>query len=89
MAVVSITPSADQRAYGVAFGLILFTIFHNLAGGAVSTWLGYRDETVALFGFGLDSLIEVVSGVGIAYLVVRLRRTPARSRRRLSVRRCE
>ena len=77
MSVVAITSSADQRAYDVAFGLSLFTIFYNLAEGAVSTWLGLRDETLALFGFGVDSFIEVISGVGIAYMVLRLRRAGA------------
>ena len=68
-----------KRAYSVAFGLSLFTIAYNVVEGVVSTWLGFRDETLALFGFGIDSFIEVISGVGIACMVLRLRRAPAGS----------
>ncbi len=66
-----------RRAYSVAFGLSVFTIIYNVVEGLISTWLGFRDETLALFGFGVDSFIEVISGVGIAYMVLRLRRAPA------------
>ncbi len=77
MPATALSPAAAQRAYDVAFGLSLFTIFYNLAEGLAATLLGYRDETLALFGFGVDSFIEVVSGLGIAYMVLRLRRSPA------------
>ena len=35
--------------------------------------LGYRDETLSLFGFGADSFIEVISGIGIAIMILRIR----------------
>ncbi len=35
---------------------------------------GLEDETVALMGFGMDSFVEVISGVGIWHMVSRLRR---------------
>lgn len=38
--------------------------------------LGYRDETLALFGFGVDSFIEVMSGIGIAIMILRIRQNP-------------
>ncbi len=38
--------------------------------------LGYKDETLSLFGFGADSFIEVMSGVGIAMMVLRIRQNP-------------
>lgn len=63
----------------LAFILALITIAYNVAEGVVSTWLGIRDETLALFGFGLDSFIESVSGAGIALMIVRLRRAPGHS----------
>ena len=70
-------PAAAHRAYSVALGLSVFTIVYNVVEGLVSTWLGFRDETLALFGFSIDSFIEVISGVGIAYMVLRLRRAGA------------
>ena len=62
-------PAAAHLVYSVALGLSVFTIVYNVVEGLVSTWLGFRDETLALFGFGIDSFIEVISGVGIAVMV--------------------
>ena len=61
-----------DRLYRIAFGLAIFTIIYNTAEGIISTWLGYEDGTLSLFGFGADSFIEVVSGIGIAHMVVRI-----------------
>ena len=55
--------------YKKAYQLSLFTIFYNIVEGLVSMILGYKDETLALFGFGVDSFIEVVSGIGIAVMI--------------------
>jgi hypothetical protein len=38
--------------------------------------LGYSDETLSLFGFGADSFIEVISGTGIAVMIMRIRQNP-------------
>ena len=38
--------------------------------------LGYEDETLALMGFGVDSFIEVMSGIGIAVMIIRMRKNP-------------
>jgi len=52
-----------NRAEWVAWaqGLALFTILYNLAEGFVSMGFGWHDESLALFGFGADSFIEVAS----------------------------
>jgi divalent metal cation (Fe/Co/Zn/Cd) transporter len=42
----------------------------------VSMVLGYEDETLSLFGFGADSFIEVMSGIGIAMMITRIRQNP-------------
>ena len=54
--------------------LALITILYNIAEGLVSTILGFQDETIALAGFGLDSFVEVASGIGIAHMVLRMKR---------------
>lgn len=64
----------EKKYYNLAYGLALFTIVYNLAEGLVATIMGYQDETLALFGFGLDSFIEMISGTGIAYMIYRIRR---------------
>ena len=38
--------------------------------------LGYEDKTLTLFGFGADSFIEVMSGIGIAMMILRIRQSP-------------
>jgi len=56
--------------------LALFTIFYNLAEGLISIYFGAQDETLTLFGFGVDSFIEVMSGIGILAMVLRIRHNP-------------
>jgi len=62
--------------YRRAWLLSLFTIFYNIGEGVISIILGYQDETLALFGFGVDSFIEVMSGTGIAIMILRINRNP-------------
>jgi divalent metal cation (Fe/Co/Zn/Cd) transporter len=66
----------ETGLYNKAYQLSLFTIFYNIIEGLVSMWLGYADETLSLFGFGADSFIEVISGIGIAIMILRIRKNP-------------
>ncbi|AFH48581.1 Hypothetical protein IALB_0869 [Ignavibacterium album JCM 16511] len=56
-----------------AFFLSLITISYNLIEGIVSVYFGAGDETLALFGFGVDSFVEVFSGIGIAHMIFRMK----------------
>ncbi|MFZ5971344.1 MAG: cation transporter [Bacteroidota bacterium] len=75
-----LTLPREKKLYNLAFGLALFTIAYNFAEGVVATWLGYEDETLALFGFGVDSFIELISGVGIMHMISRIRKNPTSAR---------
>ena len=66
----------EKKLYRTAFQLSLFTIFYNVVEGAVSMIMGYQDETLTLFGFGADSFIEVLSGLGIMIMIMRIRKNP-------------
>lgn len=66
----------EQLLYKKAFLLSLFTIFYNIIEGIVSMLFGYQDESLALFGFGADSFIEVLSGIGITIMILRIRQKP-------------
>ncbi len=66
----------ETGLYNKAYQLSLFTIFYNIIEGIVSMSLGYADETLSLFGFGADSFIEVISGIGIAIMILRIRKNP-------------
>jgi len=65
--------SAQLKLYKEAYWLSLFTIIYNIMEGLVSMLLGYKDETLVLFGFGVDSFIEVLSGIGIAIMILRIK----------------
>lgn len=69
-----IEPTRQLAAlYARATWLALFTIIYNLGEGLLSVWLGAADETLALFGFGVDSFIEVISAVGVWHMLRRIR----------------
>jgi len=72
----------DRRLYRTAYRLAVFTIAYNLIEGLISTWFGAVDESLTLFGFGIDSFIEAVSGLGIAHMVTRIRENPTGERDR-------
>ena len=67
---------SEKKLYEQAYRLSLFTIFYNVIEGVVSMLMGYEDETLTLFGFGVDSFIEVMSGIGIAVMILRIRQNP-------------
>lgn len=69
-----------KKLYKIAFGLALFTIFYNITEGLISTYFGFEDESLALFGFGSDSFIEVISGLGIAHMILRIQKYPNSNR---------
>lgn len=73
-----IQPVQDRTSfYKWASALALITIFYNIIEGCVSVFFGLQDETIALFGFGLDSFVEVVSGIGIWHMVRRMKQSDA------------
>ena len=77
----SLTQSTN-RYWQYALWLALFTIFYNLIEGLVSISFGAQDQTLTLFGFGVDSFIEVLSGLGILAMVLRIRQNPGTPRSR-------
>jgi len=74
--VTTLTQPATNKYWTYALWLALFTIFYNLAEGLISVFFGISDETLTLFGFGVDSFIEVMSGIGILAMVIRIRQHP-------------
>ncbi|MFO7556945.1 MAG: cation transporter [Desulfobacterales bacterium] len=64
------------KLYKRASLLAQITIFYNLIEGLVSVFFGIADETLSLLGFGIDSFVEVMSGIGIWHMVRRIRHNP-------------
>jgi divalent metal cation (Fe/Co/Zn/Cd) transporter len=74
MLLKSVKYLSTEQLLKAAWTLSMITILYNLVEGAVSTILGSADQTLALLGFGVDSFVEVISGVGIAHMVWRMQR---------------
>lgn len=71
----------EKSLYGTALKLSYFTVIYNIIEGIVSTAMGFEDETLALFGFGVDSFIEVLSGLGILIMIRRITKNPLSPKR--------
>jgi len=67
------TEMEKNKNLRIAFILSLITIIYNIAEGIISLYFGINDETLSLLGFGTDSFVEVISGIGIAHMVLRMR----------------
>jgi divalent metal cation (Fe/Co/Zn/Cd) transporter len=72
----TISQATANKYWQYASWLALFSIVYNFAEGFVSVYFGVQDETLTLFGFGIDSFIEVMSGAGIFAMVLRIRQNP-------------
>lgn len=73
----TLTSKYDLALYWrYALWLAIFTVLYNIAEGMISIFFGISDEALTLFGFGVDSFIEVMSGIGILAMVLRIRRNP-------------
>lgn len=69
-----------DKYYQYALILSFITVFYNIIEGLVSIYFGINDETIALFGFGADSFIETISGIGIIHMVYRIKKNKNSSR---------
>jgi len=66
----------DVKLWRLAFGLAVFTIIFNIAEGVISIYFGVQDDALTLFGFGLDSFVETISALGVAAMIIRIRKNP-------------
>jgi divalent metal cation (Fe/Co/Zn/Cd) transporter len=69
-----------NKTLKTALVLSLITIFYNIAEGIISVFFGLEDDTLALFGFGADSFVEVISGIGILHMIVRMKNSEVHQR---------
>ena len=82
----TLAQKSEQNIYWqYALWLAFFTVCYNLLEGLVSIYFGVSDEALTLFGFGVDSFIEVMSGAGIVAMVLRIRQNPDTSRTQFEI----
>jgi divalent metal cation (Fe/Co/Zn/Cd) transporter len=62
-----------NRNYKTAFLLTYITIGYNILEGIISVAWGIEDETLSLLGFGIDSFVEVMSGIGLLHMLLRIK----------------
>ena len=74
-----------EKLYERALWLAILTVVYNLIEGLVAIYYGVSDETLALFGFGVDSFIEVLSGAGIIAMILRIRQNPDTERSQFEI----
>jgi divalent metal cation (Fe/Co/Zn/Cd) transporter len=75
-------PEKTARYFRHALWLGYFTVLFNLLEGGASVFFGLQNASLTLFGFGVDSFIEVISGLGIVAMVLRIGRNPETFRSR-------
>jgi divalent metal cation (Fe/Co/Zn/Cd) transporter len=66
-------PEDRTEFYRWATALAMITVLYNVVEGLVSVFFGFEDGTVSLFGFGIDSFVEVISGLGIWHMIRRMK----------------
>jgi divalent metal cation (Fe/Co/Zn/Cd) transporter len=69
-----------KKLLNLALYLSIITIIYNIVEGSISIFFGIEDETLALLGFGVDSFVEVISGLGILHMVLRMKKSNVDSR---------
>lgn len=72
MLTIKVAPK-NNKLYSFASALAVITIAYNIIEGLVSVFFGLEDGSRALLGFGVDSFVEVVSGIGIWHMVRRIK----------------
>src|SRR6187397_979954 len=83
MSLTASTATSDHAPlFRAALFWAIFGIAYNLVEGVVSVWFGAEEETLSLFGFGVDSFIEAISALAIAVMVLRIWRSPDAPRSR-------
>ncbi len=64
---------SQDKLFQTALILAQITVFYNILEGAISVFFGFEDETLSLLGFGVDSFVEVISGIGIWHMILRMK----------------
>ncbi len=67
---------SSPKALITGLWLVIFTIAYNLLESLIAIFSGYKAESIALVGFGFDSLIEIAAAVLVLWrLLLQLKQT--------------
>lgn len=73
---MDVTSLNNSKQFQTALMLAYLSIGFAFIEAMFSTYFGVCDESLSLFGFGIGSLIEVVSAIGVAQMIMRIRQNP-------------
>lgn len=76
---------SQRKLFNTVLILSIATILISLIEGIASVYFGYKDETLTLFGFGIDSFIEMISGLGVYVMIKRIINNPSISRSKFEI----
>lgn len=71
MMVAVLTESRREKLYRRVKWIVGFTIAYNVIEAILALTAGIGSDAISLIGFGLDSTIEVMSAVAVAFMVTR------------------
>jgi divalent metal cation (Fe/Co/Zn/Cd) transporter len=69
--VTTLTPERRERLHRRVRFIVAFTITYNVLEAVIAIWAGVLASPAALIGFGLDSVVEVLSAVAVAWQFTR------------------
>jgi divalent metal cation (Fe/Co/Zn/Cd) transporter len=67
----ALTPERRERLHRRVRFIVAFTITYNVLEAMVAIWAGVLASSAALIGFGLDSVVDVLSAVAVAWQFTR------------------
>lgn len=67
----TLTSQRRERLHRRVRFIVAFTITYNVLEAAIAIWAGVLASSAALIGFGLDSVVEVLSAVAVAWQFTR------------------
>jgi divalent metal cation (Fe/Co/Zn/Cd) transporter len=72
-----------EKLYRKGLALEFFTVIYNLAEAAASLFFGKIADSIALIGFGLDSLAESLSGMVLVWRILKHGKIPPEEEERI------
>ncbi|MCX7987325.1 MAG: cation transporter [Bacteroidales bacterium] len=73
----------ENKLWTRAIILAYLTVIYNILEGLVSVYFGWTEDSLSLFGFGVDSFIETISASGIIVMLHRIKNNEAEHKPRL------
>jgi divalent metal cation (Fe/Co/Zn/Cd) transporter len=77
---MDVSLSINKKLLNTALILGFVTVIYNILEGGVSIYFGMSDGALSLLGFGIDSFVEVLSGIGVTHMILRMRYSKVTSR---------